>query len=152
MCIYGGLAYRLWPQLQTPFSNPQLNPQQATYNTATSKASVGVEWVFEDIANFFKLLDFKKNLELRLSSIGKIYIVCAFLRNIHTCVYGTMTSTLFQHVTSLIFSSNFLIIAIVNCCYCIICCWNKFRCCCCSCLSCRRANSCFLNSSLFCLR
>ena len=46
-CIYGDLAYPLRPQLQTPFSNPQLNPQQAAYNTAMSKARVVV-----DIANF----------------------------------------------------------------------------------------------------
>ena len=96
MCIYGDLAYPLQPQLQTPFSNPQLNPQQATYNTAMSKARVGVEWVFGDIANFLKFLDFKKNLKLGLSLIGKMYIVCAFLMNIHTCMYGSMTSSYFN--------------------------------------------------------
>ena len=43
LSIYGDLTYPLRPQLQAPFSNPQLNPQQATYNTAMSKARAGVE-------------------------------------------------------------------------------------------------------------
>ena len=43
LCIYEGLDYSLRPQLPTPFSNPQLNPQQAAYNTVMSKARVGVE-------------------------------------------------------------------------------------------------------------
>ena len=43
LCIYGDLAYPSRPQLQTSFSNPQLNPQQSACNTAMSKARVGVE-------------------------------------------------------------------------------------------------------------
>ena len=43
LSIYGDLTYPLRPQLQAPFSNPQLNPQQAAYNTAMSKARAGVE-------------------------------------------------------------------------------------------------------------
>ena len=96
MCIYGDLFYPLRPQLQTPFSNPQLNPQQAAYKTGMSKARVGVEWVFGDNANIFKFLDFKKNLKLGLSPIGKMYIVCACLMNIHTCMYGSVTSSYFN--------------------------------------------------------
>ena len=96
LCIYEGLDYSLRPQLQTPFSNPQLNPQQAAYNTVMSKARVGVEWVFGDIANFFKFLDFKKSFTLGLSPIGKMYIVCGFLMNIHTCMCSSMTSSYFN--------------------------------------------------------
>ena len=43
LSIYGDLTYPLRPQLQAPFSNPQLNPQLAAYNTAMSKARAGVE-------------------------------------------------------------------------------------------------------------
>ena len=43
LSIYGDLTYPLRPQLQAPFNNPQLNPQQAAYNTAMSKARAGVE-------------------------------------------------------------------------------------------------------------
>ena len=87
MCIYGDLFYPIRPQLLTPFSNPQLNPQQAAYKTGLSKVRVGVEWVFGDNANIFKFLDFKKNLKLGLSPTGKMYIVCAFLITMYVWLY-----------------------------------------------------------------
>ena len=43
LSFYGDLTYPLRPQLQAPFSNPQLNPQEAAYNTAMSKARAGFE-------------------------------------------------------------------------------------------------------------
>ena len=41
---------------------------------------------------YFKFMDFKKNLKIGLSSIGKLYVVCALLRNALTCLYGNSTS------------------------------------------------------------
>ena len=96
LCIYGDLAYPLRPQLQAPFKNAQLNPQQRAYNKAMSKARIGVEWVFGDIVNLFKFLDFKKNLKLGLSAVGKMYLVCVILMNLHTCMYGSMASSYFN--------------------------------------------------------
>ena len=96
MCIYGDLAYPLRPQLQAPFRNLHLNQQQHEYNTAMSKVRIGVEWVFGDIANFFKFLDFKKNLKIGFSPIGKMYFVCALLMNLRTCLYGSMSSSYFN--------------------------------------------------------
>ena len=61
-----------------------------------SKVRSSVEWIFEDIINYFKFLDFKKDLKLDLSPIGKMYIVCALLRNALTCLYGNTTSEFFQ--------------------------------------------------------
>ena len=58
------------------------------YNKAMSEVRVSVEWLFGDIINSFKFLDFKKNLKIGLSSVGKMYIVCALLRNAITCLYG----------------------------------------------------------------
>ena len=75
LCIYGDLAYPLQPKVQTPFSNPQLNPEQAAYNTVMSKARTGVEWVFGEIADFFKFLDLKKKkktVKLGLTPIGDL--------------------------------------------------------------------------------
>ena len=45
-----------------------------------SRVRVSVEWVFDDIVNYFKLVDFEKKLK-GLSSVGKIYTVSALLRN-----------------------------------------------------------------------
>ena len=66
------------------------------YNTAMSSVRTSVEWLFGDIINYFKFLDFKKNLKLGLSSVGKMYIVSAILRNGLACLYGNTTSDFFQ--------------------------------------------------------
>ena len=65
------------------------------YNTAMSAVRSSVEWLFGDIINYFKFLDFKKNLKIGLSSIGKMYIVSALLQNALTCLYGNETATFF---------------------------------------------------------
>ena len=60
-----------------------------------SALRISVEWLFGDVINSFKLLDFKKNLKIGLSSVGKMYAVCALLRNAITCLYGNNTSDYF---------------------------------------------------------
>ena len=64
-----------------------------------SKVRSSVEWIFGDIINYFKFLDFKKDLKLGLSPIGKMYIVCALFRNALTCLYGNTTSSDFFNWT-----------------------------------------------------
>ena len=54
-----------------------------------------VESLFGDIVNYFKFIYFKKNSKIGLSSFGKMYIVCALLRNALTCLYGNTTSDSF---------------------------------------------------------
>lgn len=54
-----------------------------------------VEWVFGDILEYFSFLDFKRNLKVGLSAVGKMYIVCALLRNANSCTYGSTTTTFF---------------------------------------------------------
>ena len=64
-----------------------------------SSVRKSVEWLFGDIQNYFKFIDFKKNLKVGLSSVGKMYAVSALLRNALTCVYGRYgneTSEYFQ--------------------------------------------------------
>ena len=61
-----------------------------------SKVRVAVEWVFGDVLNYFKFVDFKKNLKIGMSAVGKIYIVCALLRNAMTCLYGSSTANYFD--------------------------------------------------------
>ena len=51
-----------------------------------------VEWVFGDIVNYFKFLDFHKNLKIQLSAVGKMYMVCVLLQNARSCFYGSITS------------------------------------------------------------
>ena len=96
LCIYQDTAYPLRAHLQTPYLGLQLNPVQAEYNRCMSKVRAAVEWVFGDIINNFKFIDFKKNVKINLSAVGKIYIVCALLTNAHTCLYKSSTSSYFN--------------------------------------------------------
>ena len=66
------------------------------YNKVTNEVRVSVEWLFGDIINSLKFLDYKKNLKIGLSSVRKMYIVCALLRNAITCLYGNQTSEFFD--------------------------------------------------------
>ena len=93
LCIYGDLAYPLRVHLQTPFREAQLRPLMHEYNRSMSR--IAVEWLFGDIANSFKFTDYKKNLKIGLSSVGKMYLVCALLRNAITCLYGNQTTEYF---------------------------------------------------------
>ncbi len=54
-----------------------------------------MEWIFGEIVSYFKFVDFKKNLKLGLSPVGKTYMVSALLRNALTCLYGSNTAEYF---------------------------------------------------------
>ena len=95
MCVYGDPAYPLRPQLQAPFRGAVLTDDMKRFNTAISSVRVSVEWLFGDVVNQFKFVDFKKNLKVALSPIGKIYITSAVLNNALICMYGNNTSTFF---------------------------------------------------------
>ncbi|KAK3722869.1 hypothetical protein QZH41_020457 [Actinostola sp. cb2023] len=96
MCIYGDPAYPLRVHLQGPFKNAILTPLMQQFNSSMSEVRISVEWLFADIVNYFKFMDFKKNLKACLSSVGKMYIVSALLRNALTCLYGNTTSKYFD--------------------------------------------------------
>ena len=53
------------------------------FNTAMSSVRVSVEWLFNDVSNYFKFIDFKKKIKIGMSAVGKQYI--ALLRNIAIC-------------------------------------------------------------------
>ena len=96
LCIYGDPAYPLRPQLQTAFKGAHVTQLQSQWNQAMNATRVSVEWVFGDIVNYFKFLDFHKNLKIQLSAVGKMYIVCVLLQNARSCFYGSITSNFFD--------------------------------------------------------
>ena len=93
--IYGDPAYPLRAHLLTLFRGANLTPLQISWNKEMSSARVSVEWVFWDIIHYFKFLDFRKILKIKLSAVGKMYIVCALLHNARSCFYGTSTENYF---------------------------------------------------------
>ena len=66
------------------------------WNQRMSAVRTSVEWVFGDIINYFKFVDYHKNMKIQLSAIGKMYHVCALLQNARSCFYGSMTSEYFN--------------------------------------------------------
>ena len=96
LCIYGDPAYPLRLHLQSPFRDARLTQQMKDFNKCMSTVRVSVEWVFGEVANSFKFMDYKKNLKIQLSSVGKMYVVCCLLHNAITCLYGNQTSQFFN--------------------------------------------------------
>eukprot|EP00795_Rhopilema_esculentum_P015955 gene15955-biopygen5338 len=96
LCIYGDPAYPHRVHLQRSFARrAALTPDELAFNQSMSHVRINVEWVFGDIINSFKFVDFKKNLKIGLSSVGKFYAVSALLRNALTCLYGNSTAKFF---------------------------------------------------------
>ena len=56
---------------------------------------MSVEWLLANITNYFEFIDFKNQLKVNISAVGKFYIVCALLENAHTCLYGNFVSDKF---------------------------------------------------------
>ena len=94
LCIYGDPAYPLRPHLLSPFKGARVTNQR-DFNKSMSAVRISVEWIFGDIINYFKFLDFKENLKVGLSAVGKMHIVCALLHNIRTSLYKNTTSLYF---------------------------------------------------------
>ena len=96
LCIYGDAAYPLRQYMQAPFGGANLTPQEHAFNRSMSQVRVSVEWIFGETVNHFKFNDYKKNLKIGLSPVGKIYRVSALLVNAHNCLYPNNTSQFFN--------------------------------------------------------
>ena len=60
-----------------------------------SKVKVVVEWIFNDVVNYFAFLDFKKNIKMGLSAISQMYFICPLIRSVHACLYRSTNSKFF---------------------------------------------------------
>ena len=83
-CLYGHPASPPRATLMGPYCQgnvPVLAPEMEAFNTAVSSVRVTVEWLSNGVSNYFKFIDFKKNLKIGMSAVGKQYIVSALLRN-----------------------------------------------------------------------
>lgn len=96
MCIYGDPAYPLRVHLQAPFRGAMITPEMQEFNQSMSSVRVSAEWAFGEVVRSFRCLDFKSNLKLGLSSVGKMYLVAAIIQNALSCFYGNVTSKYFD--------------------------------------------------------
>jgi len=86
VCVYGDPAYPLRVQTQGPLRYGVLTPQMEQYKTEMSAVSSSVEWLFGVVISSFKFNDFKHDLKLFFSIVGKIYVVSVLLQNAMTCL------------------------------------------------------------------
>ena len=56
---------------------------------------MAVELLFGNITNYSKFIDFKRQMKVNLSAVGKMYFVCALLENVETCLYINQVSQMF---------------------------------------------------------
>ena len=76
MCILETQPTPLRVHLEAPFRHRVLTPQMQAYNHSMSTTRSSVEWLFGDIVNFFKFLDFKKFKNRSKSILKNVYCVC----------------------------------------------------------------------------
>ena len=96
MALYGDPAYPLRVHIVVPYRGAGITARMEDFNNSMSSVRTLVEWLFGDIINYFKFVDFKKTQKISLSAVGKMYIVCAILRIAMTCLYGNYTSDFFD--------------------------------------------------------
>jgi len=92
LCLFGDQAYPLRIHLQVPFRQNGLTPEMEAFNASMSRVQESVKWNFGEVVRSFKALDFKNNLKLGLSSVGKMYFVSSLIQNAITCLYGNQTT------------------------------------------------------------
>ena len=90
MCLYGDPAYPLRVHLQAPFRVGILTRDMEMFNESMSAVRSSVEWLFGDIVNYFKFLDFLKKIEDWTQSSRK---------NVHSMFYfkECFNLSLFKH-------------------------------------------------------
>jgi len=94
--VYGDAAFSLTENIQTGFNRGYTTPSQQAYTAAMTKARVSVEWGFGGVCNTFKYLDYRPQLKVGASPIGKEYRVAILLRNFKTCLEGGQGCGFFQ--------------------------------------------------------
>ena len=78
LCLNGDPVYPHRVHLQGPFlRGPGTVSDEEACNLSMSRVRVSVEWVCGDIVNYIKVVDFRKQLKIGLSSVGEIYTVCS---------------------------------------------------------------------------
>lgn len=55
-----------------------------------SEVRVAVEWMLGCISNYYKFVEFHKQLQIGLSPVGKMYLVCGILQMPTHAYMGTL--------------------------------------------------------------
>ena len=71
LCVCMGIQrIPLASTYKAPFRNVLITPQMARFNERMSEVRVAVEWMFGCVSNYYKFIDFQKQLQIGLSPAG----------------------------------------------------------------------------------
>jgi hypothetical protein len=93
--IFGDMGYVNSKWLLTPVKGILLDGQQAKWNKLCRTARITVEWSFGNLQQKWAHLMFKPAMQVFLVPTAKMYMVAAFLCNVHNCIYPNQTSQYF---------------------------------------------------------
>ena len=77
----------VWAHLQAPFQGRVLTDEMQACKKPMSSVRVSVEWMFGNITKYFGFIDFKRQMKLNVSAIGKMYVASALFENARTSLY-----------------------------------------------------------------
>ena len=95
LCICGDPAYPFGIHLQDPYRNPNM-PEKALYNEAMSGVRVAVEWLYGNITEYFKFIDFETNETKSECNRQNVYCLWFTAECPHLPLNGNLTSSKFD--------------------------------------------------------
>ena len=107
LCLYGDPAYPLRVHLQAPFKHAVLTQQMEDFNNSMSAVRSLVEWLFSDVINDFKFLDFLEKLKDRFELSGKNVCSFCFAQECHNML-------VWKHYIQFFFISTLQIFMIIS--------------------------------------
>lgn len=96
LCIYGDPAYPPRLELITTFRGAIASERYQTWNASMSAVITAV-----DIANYYNFLCLDRKIKIQLVALGNIDIICLFVQNAISGVYGSLTAYFFLIVSHL---------------------------------------------------
>lgn len=71
--------------------NRPFTPEDLTHNGNLGRARVCIEWTFDRIFSLWRRLIFvshmQPHMQVGVSPLGKLHLVCTILTNVHTCLH-----------------------------------------------------------------
>lgn len=77
------------------YDGSNLTAGQRAINKAISSVRITVEWVFEELKQYFNPIDNKRKMKVMQAPVGTLYNLAIHLTNIRTYLYRNPTSSYF---------------------------------------------------------
>lgn len=85
--MFGESGYNAQWFLEFHFPEENLNNKQCAFNKGMTAGSIIEEWIFNDVKNYWKAVDFKRKMCVLESPVGAMYKAAILLTNIRASIY-----------------------------------------------------------------